>query len=259
MNSMKRLSVLAAGLAVAGFHVSSHAGYVARPVVSGGTTTLAVCNPKDAFGDQSPTLTTCKVTSLPGLSGYIQKATRSANIVVNGVTIGTLYDRVWCVGTGTTCSATNKSHILGMRVKLNANAWDLSGNSFEINDLFRTIRSDDSADIAYFMGTSGSTNPDTALAFKFLEYSGRTLKGLNEPVGGSNTVKATNNGWIEFRADTNANDPDGISSPWSPWVLVRQNCPSGFTGPQTLKVRFWQGGEEDQSHKEIYTSGYRCN
>lgn len=262
--SPRRLAALAASAAAAlgagSLSLSAQAAFVTLPVVSGSTTTLTACNPKNASGAQSPTLATCKVTGLPGsaaIPGYILRSSRTAAITVNGVNVGTLYDRVWCLGTGTTCNSTN-TYILGARINLNANAWDPSGESFEINDLFRAIRSAASADVAYFMGTSG-TSADTAPAFKYLEYTGRTLQGLNEP-SGSGLTKTTNNGWANFRADTNADDPDGGNSPWSPWMLVRQVCPSGYnTTAQTQKIRLRQGGEEGQPPTALLTSAYVCN
>ncbi|MEY2687272.1 MAG: hypothetical protein RL375_1470 [Pseudomonadota bacterium] len=239
-----------------------------------GVTTLSICSPKlnldTPTEQQNPATTTCRVEGLPGsaaVPGYIQRAARSAPIVVNGVTIGTLYDRVWCLGTGTTCNATN-TYILGMRINLNTAVWKATTPfSFEVNDMFRAVRAATSADIAYFNGTVvGGTLPDTAAARKFLEYSGRTIKGLFEPSAEAQQFlnKARNNAWMDFRVDVNANDPDATAlsptSPWSPWVFVRQVCPTGFNAtPQPLKIRLRQGGEEGQLAQEILTSGYVCN
>lgn len=266
---------LAAALALAGLAgAAGAAGFVTIPVQTGSTTTLTTCNPKINLDTptetQDPANTTCQVSGLPGsaaIPGYILKSSRTANIVINSVTVGTLYDRVWCKGSGSTCDASN-TYILGLRARMNANAWNPSGKSFEINDFFRTIRSAASVDIAYFQGTViGGTAPDTAAARKYLEFSGRTLKGLFEPSTSAQNdpVKTTNNAWIDFRADANFNDPDSnppfsYSSEWSPWLLVRQVCPSGYNATaQTLKARLWQGGEESQTPQAITTSAYICN
>lgn len=269
-----RLS-LAAGAALAAFGLmpAAQAAFV-TPTLTGATT-LSICNPKINLNTpqetQNTAVTTCKVDGLPGstaVPGYILKASRSAAIVVNGVTVGTLYDRVWCLGTGTTCNTTN-TYILGARINLNTAVWKATTPfSFEVNDIMRAVRSTDSADIAYFMGTvAGGTVADTAASTKYLEYSGRTVKGLFEPTTEAQQFlnKARNNAWVDFRVDVNANDPDAappfsFSSPWSPWVLVRQVCPTGFNAtPQPLKMRFWQGGEEGQLPQEILTSAYVCN
>ena len=274
MKHFQSLSVLSVAAVVAAIPAAASAAMVTVPVPGGANTTLTTCNPKinlDTPSEtQDPSVTTCKVNGLPGsasLPGYILKSSRTANIVVNGVTVGTLYDRVWCLGTGTTCNGTN-TYMLGLRARMNANAWNPSGLSFEINDFFRTIRSGASVDSGYFMGTVvGGTNADTAAARKYLEFTGRTLKGLFEPSTSAqnNPVKVTNNAWIDFRADANINDPDSnppfsYSSEWSPWLLVRQNCPTGYnTTPQALKSRLWQGGEEGQTPQPILTSAYVCN
>lgn len=269
MRTHQRLSVLTAAITLAGLHATAQAAFVTIPVQGGSTTNLTFCNPKINLDTpqetQDPNVTTCKIDALP--AGYITKSSRTANIVVNSVTVGTLYDRVLCLGSGSTCNATN-TYILMMRARMNTNVWNPTGNSFEINDMFRTIRSGASVDIAYRMGTViGGTNPDTAAARKFLELSGRTLQGLFEPSTSAQyaPTKVTNNAWIDFRADANKNDPDAnppfsYSSEWSPWLIVRQNCPSGYNAtPQALKLRIWEGGEEGQTPQPILTSAYICN
>lgn len=259
MKTIQRLSVMSAACALFGLHATAQAQFVTIPVAGGATTALTACNPKPS----SATLTTCKVTGLPGsaaIPGYILKSSTSSSILVGGssTNVGTLYDRVYCKGTGTTCDSSN-TYILATRANLNTNVWSgTTTASFEINDFFRTVRSAVSVDVAYFMPGGGS-GADNAQAFKYLEYTGRTVKGLNEPSPNSNT-KTTNNNWIAFRADTNANDPDGGTSAWSPWLLVRQVCPTGYnTTPQALKGRLWQGGEEGQPPQEILKSVYVCN
>ena len=274
MSFLRTSLQVAAGLAAACTYVAAQAAPVTLAVQTGARTNLTICNPKINLDTpeetQDPAVTKCRVDGLPGsaaLPGFILKSSRTQNIVVNGVTVGTLYDRVWCRGTGTTCDAT-QTYILGTRARMNANAWNPTGFSFEINDFFRTVRSTSSVSVSYFMGTVlGGTNPDTAQARKYLEYTGRTLQGLFEPASSSQTArsKTTNNAWVDFRVDANINDPDSnppfsYSSEWSPWLLVQQVCPSGYNAtPQALKTRLWQGGEEGQTPQAILTSGYVCN
>ena len=166
-------------------------------------------------------------------------------------------------------------------MRLNANAWNPTGSSFEINDFFRAIRAAASADVAYYRGSANplptvapfpatqpvpGTSPETASSYKDLEVVSRTLQGLFEPSGSAQYAnKTTNNAWINFRADANKNDPDvaipfSYNSEWSPWLVVRQVCPSGYNAtPQALKARLWQGGEEGQTPQAILTSAYICN
>lgn len=275
MNALKMALVpAAAGLACLSAAWPARADFVSLPVVAGANTTLTLCNPKINLDTptetQDPSVTACRVEGLPGssaLPGYILRASRSANLKVNGVTVGKIYDRVWCKGAGTACDATN-TYVLGLRVRLNTEPWNPTGNSFEINDFFRMIRPGSAAESAYHMGrVGGGTNPTSALAYKYVEYTGRTLKGLSEPAssGQQELNKLANNAWIDFRADVNANDPDSnppfsLSSEWSPWMLVRQVCPLGVgASPKARALRVWQGGEEGQTPQSIYTGAYACN
>lgn len=291
MTAHRTLSTLCVALATAGLHGAAFAAFVAVPVQPGGAQPPISINPKINLDTPTETqnranargtLTGANVNAaLP--AGNILKASRTAPIVVNGVTVGTLYDRVWCLGTGTTCNATN-TYTLGMRIRLNANAWNPTGRSYEVNDIFRAIRAAAAANVAYYRGSANplptsspaippfpattpdpGTNANTASSYKDLEVVARTLQGLFEPAGSAQYAnKATNNAWIDFRVDVNKNDDDinppwSYNSEWSPWLLVRQSCPSGFNAtPQALKVRLWQGGEEGQTPQAILTSGYVC-
>lgn len=284
----------AAIAALAAFHAPAHAGWVALPDA---TAPVVPCNPKTGTPPnqtQSSTLTTCKVTSLPSggdpvMAGYILKqkamtgAVEGVPIVKNGVTVGTFYDRVYCIGTGTTCTTTGtdaNTYIVATRVRMsntasagNANCPVWSGATtecFEINNFFRTIRSATpavSTSIAYYMGPAGSTNdsdPDLALALKYLEYGGKTFKGLNQYTPPNGVLADYDATHAMFQVDTNTFDPDSnpptsFSSRWSPWLFVRQTCPAGFTTARpALKVRFWQGGEEGQINTPIDASGFVC-
>lgn len=297
MTSLRRLpthlSLGALGaLCALGAHTSASAAFVRVPD-SGPP--LATCNPKPF----RPNLKTCRVEGLPGsaaVPGYILKASATRNITVNGVVIGAAYDRVYCKGTGTSCDSTN-NYILALRVRMSDVAnfparnphcpmWTGASNEcFEINNFFRQIRgsnpvyppgSDEPSknaverktEIAYFMGTTaGSSDPDIARAFKYLEYSGKTFKGLEQyipPGNGDYTNNPVTPGdrdatRITFQADTNVFDPDGASSQWSPWLLVRQTCDKvpAYSEP-VFALKYWQGGEEGQIQQNIQAKGYAC-
>ena len=307
MKSLHTLSTL--GLAVAAVlpHAPAQADWVTLPNTGA---PVVACNPKTGTPPnqtQSPTLTTCKVTGLPPaiLPGYIQKAAVNAsNITINSVVVGQRYDRVYCkVLTGTTCDFTAPV-VIATRLRMsptpnfparNANCpvWAPVPNNecFEVNKVFRLIRGSNpvfnaagtittpavevSTDIAYFMGTvAGGTNPDTALATKYLEYAGKTSTNtlfgndvgdivppgnanyVNRPTGAGNR-DATR---VMFQSDTNVFDPDGASSRWSPWLMQRQLCPGGFslTTGVAFTTRLHQAGEEGQLPQSISSTGYRC-
>lgn len=230
-----------------------------------------------------PPPATCRVNGLPGvgsdLPGYILKASRQANITVSGVKVGDLFDRVYCLGTGSACNSTN-TYIIATRVHMaatpvnfparnpNCPLWSGTSNDcFEINNFFRNIRGTNAAAVAasvgYWMG-SGSingTDPNNSLAVKYLEYTGKTYKGLKQVVPPGNAASRDNTKAM-FWADTNIFDPDGVNSPWSPWFFVRQNCPfGGATDHYTLAnfaIKYWQGGEETQIPTNVQASAYAC-
>ncbi len=102
---------------------------------------------------------------------------------------------------------------------------------------------------------STSANPDLALANqKWVEAVGRTEYGLNEALSGTRS-----NGYMGFREDYNANDPDTVSSQWSAWLLVRQTCEFGVpTTRPNFTIKLWEGGEESQDHYAQWMAGYKC-
>jgi hypothetical protein len=229
-----------------------------------------------------PPPSTCIVGGLPGgsggLTGYILKASRQANITVSGVNVGTLYDRVYCLGAGSTCDATN-TFMLATRVRMaatpvnfparnpNCPLWSGTSNDcFEINNFFRNIRGAGAsltAWVSYWMGsgsTSG-TDPNDSLAVKYLEYTGKTYKGINQVVP-PGAAADRDNGRVMYWADTNIFDPDGVNSIWSPWLFVRQNCPFGAATDHyvltNFAIKYWQGGEETQIPTNIQAQAYAC-
>ncbi len=115
---------------------------------------------------------------------------RSAPIVKNSITVGTLYDRVWRNDNHP------KRYIFGMKVVMNADQWDPSGLAFNVNDLARRLRPHAFAQGAYYLDTSS----------KALIAVGRTQFGLNEY---DEEQPERDNTWVDFRVDANAAEPSG--------------------------------------------------
>jgi len=222
---------LAIGLALLAAGASAAPGYVALGKT--GDDVLKECNPNN-----SGAVTTCKVDSLPGESGYTLVGSRSTPLVKNDITIGTLYDRIWRNDNHP------KRYILGMRVVVNADQWDPSGLSFNVNDLARRLRPHAFAQAAYFRGSST----------KALIAAGRTPFGLNEY---DEEQPERDNSWVDFRVDANAADPSGTSSAASPWVLVKTRAPKGYEvapfGARVLNSDF----EFGSSSVEIFVASYQ--
>lgn len=285
LSATLRTAILAAGALLA-TALPAQAQWISLPTT--GTPVLQTVNPKTVVspqptscsnnpggagpsGEQIPvetqsaSLATGKFTGLPGsaaMPGYASTPVASASYNLQtgspAVTRGTLYDRVYCAGSGaSTCNGSNV-YVFATRVVLNATGANPGGSSLEVNDIFRTVPSASTIEAGYYMGTSG-TSVDTGLAFKYLEAVGRTNRGLNESITRDNTK-------VAFRADINANDPErcepiSVNSPRSPWVYHRMTCPNGIaTAPAniTFKTRVRQGGEEGQPILSITTSGYVC-
>jgi hypothetical protein len=230
-----------------------------------------------------PVPSTCTVGGLPGgtggLTGYIQKASRQADITVSGVKVGDLYDRVYCLGSGSTCDSSN-TFILATRIRMNPTPvnfparnpncplWSGTSNDcFETNNIFRDIRCSGpslTAWASYWMGSGSTTgtDPDNSLAVKYLEYTGKTYKGLNQVVPPGTWAADGDNCRVMYWADTNVFDPDLTHSMWSPWLFVRQNCPFGGTGDhyqiKNFAIKYWQGGEETQIPTNIQAQAYAC-
>lgn len=280
---LRRLSALAAAAAAACSPL--HAQWVT--LTDSGTPILATINPKTTVtptpslctntgaaptggqlpvNTQSSSLATGKFGGLPGsasMTGYILHRTNGAGTALRtgspAVTVGTLYDRVYCTSSnGSSCDGTN-TYVFATRAILNTNAWDPSGGAFEINDFFRAVpTAATGVQVGYYMGTSGGSAPDNSQAFKYLEYAGRTNTGLGQTITRSQ-------GFVAFRADTNASDPDrcepySSNSSNSPWMYARLTCSSGVTtSPAAFKIRVRQGGEEGQPIVSISTSGFACN
>jgi hypothetical protein len=150
----------------------------------------------------------------------------------------------------------------------NCPLWSGTSNEcFEINNFFRNIRGTNAAPVAasvgYWMGSGSTTgtDPNNSLAVKYLEYTGKTYKGLQQ-VTPPGTAADRDNSRAMFWADTNVFDPDGVNSVWSPWFLVQQNCPIGGTSDHfaltNFAIKYWQGGEESQIPTNVQATAYAC-
>jgi hypothetical protein len=268
--STKRWTNISIGVGLIALSGAAHASMCTLTDTGAPLTTV---NPKPFV---VPPPSTCLENGLPGtatdLPGYILKASTTSNITVSSVVVGTLYDRVYCLGTGSTCNSTN-TFIIATRAHMAATPvnfplWSGTSNDcFEINNFFRNIRGTSTApvtaSVGYWMGSGSSsgTDPNNSLALKYLEYTGKTYKGLNQitPPG---TAADRDNTHVMFWADTNIFDPDGVSSQWSPWFYVRQNCPFGGTGDHyaetSFAIKYWEGGEEKQIQDNIQATAYAC-
>jgi hypothetical protein len=221
----KLLASLGAALVIGSAQAASAAGFVTLSHT--GEEVLTVC-----------TNTQCKVTSLPGEVGYNLIVSRSMPLIYNDVEIGTLYERVW------RNAAKPRLYIFGTRVVMNANQWDSSGAAFNVNDLFRQTLPGKKVSVAYYL--DGATKP--------LQAAGRTVQGLNEY---EEDEPERDNTWVDFRIDANAADPDGVSSPQSPWLLTKTRAPEGVE-INALGLRVLSSDAEDPlSFVDFYTSSYQ--
>jgi len=223
---------LLAGLA-AGAQVAHATGF--EKLSKTGEDVLTTCNPSSSAANN-----TCRVTSLPGVGGYDLVAARSAPLIFNDVTIGTLYEKVWRHHTKP------KVYIFGTRVVMNAEPYDSSGAAFNVNDLFRQTLPGKAVSVAYFQ--DGAT--------KALKKAGRTIQGLNEF---EEDEPERDNTWVDFRIDANAAEPSGPSSASSPWVLARTRAPTGIA-LNALGLRVLSSDVDDiLDAVDFYTTSYQPN
>lgn len=230
-SKLKLMMLTAAALLCA--NAASAAGY--ERLTKHIDTVLKVCNPSNSASN-----TTCKVTSLPGESGYTLIASRSTPLIRNDTTVGTVHEKVWRK------SSDSKLHIFGTRVLLNAEASDSSGLSLNVNDVFRRTLPKKRVSIAYFM--DGST--------KALKEAGRTVQGLNEY---DTAQPERDNTWVRFFVDVNAAEQSGPSSASSPWLLTKTRANKGFAvndfGLRLLSSDF----PDPEEIFDLFTSGYQPN
>lgn len=268
----QRKSVWLAAFVGLSAQMSAHAALCT--VSNSGTPVLTTVNPKPFT---VPPPSTCLVNGLPGSAGFTGYRTTpvfqqsNVDLKVGTAVVGKYWDRVYCTGTSTTCDGTN-NYIFATRIQMLAGSggapcplWSgTTTECFEINDIFRSIPSAaTNVQVGYWMGSSSTSgNVDTQLAVKYLEYTGRTFQGL-DPANPA-APRTRNNAKIDFRTDVNVFDPDGVNAPWSPWLYVRVNCPSGINtnlaaSPGKFSIRFRQGGEEGQIQTFTELPAYLCN
>jgi hypothetical protein len=227
-----RTPLIAATLGLAVALPAAAAGFVTLPATYG-SDVLTACNPTNDPGN-----TTCQVTSLPGEAGYVMVASRTAPLIINDVTIGTLSEKVWRQ------SSDKTQFIFGVQVQVNTAAWDSSGVPFNVNDVFRRTLPKQPVAVAYYLGA----------ATKPLLLTGRTKRGLNEYTNPQPPLSPT---WADLRVDVNAADPDGNSSPDSPWLLVKTTAPIGAV-LDSFGVRLLNSDFADVSSAvDLFTSGYQ--
>ncbi len=196
------------------------------------------CNP-----DNLPGVSECKVNGIPGLSGYSLIAARVSTIVKNDITVGALFDSVWRKGSGA-----NADYIFGAKVLVNTEQWDASGLAFNINDIMRRTLPNKAVAVGYYDGLPSV--PKKLLA------AGRTCQGLNELEEGEDDPDRDNS-WVDLRVDVNAADPDGVSSPLSPWLFVKTKAPQGIE-LAPFAFRILNSDYEDPSEAvDLFTAGYQ--
>ncbi len=99
-------AVLLSGMATALAMPAAHAGWVTPSLISPPPVPTP-CNPKP-FTTQRPARACSRATPCwrRWARGYILRSMFSGPITINGINVGTVYDRVYCLGSGTTCTTT---------------------------------------------------------------------------------------------------------------------------------------------------------
>lgn len=198
-----------------------------------GTKVLKSCNPGN-----SPSLSTCRVASLPGESGYNLVASRSSPVEINGVVVGTQTERVWRHRTDTTL------YIFGVRLQMSTAVWNETDAPFAVNDVFKQGRTDKGVAVAYFNGSPA--------AAKALAYAGRTFAGLNEY---EEAQPPRDLAWTGFRVSVDAGRA-AAGSAYSPWLLTKTRAPEGYA-IQDFALRLLNSADESVDQNSIYSAGYQ--
>ena len=224
----------AAGLALSVLSTAAQADGFVR-LSNTGPTVLTRCNQADRPNDRD-----CLVTSLPGLPGFRLVASRSAPIIINDVTVGTSFEKVWQK------VDSPRRYVFGVRVQLNASQWDLSGQPFRINDLSRRTRTGKAVSVAY--SPVGDSRP--------LARAGRTAQGLNEY---DDSQPERDNTWLDFRINAAAGAPGQPGNAKSPWLLVETAAPKGYALAQ-FGLRALNSDYTDPTLAvDLYTAAYQPN
>lgn len=226
--------ICAAGaLALTGFAAPSFAAFVSLP--STGTIMQACAD----SGTGNSTSVACGAGSVStATSGFSLLTSVSRTLTAGTTTVGSLSDRVYGNGAGT--------YIFGLRLDMNANTWDSTNLSFEVNDAFRSGFSSATS----VQGGYSKVDITGPVTDEYARSIGRSSAGLNE--SGVGTYDAD---WVRFETDVNVDDPDGSSPGTSAWYWVKITGANGWTTASEA-IRLWEGGEEDQTQYSIYVSGY---
>lgn len=236
MKKLLKQSALCLVTASAFASTAALSGY--EPLTSGALQeVMEECNP-----DNLPGVTECKVNGIPGLTGYSLIAARVSTIIKNDVTVGALFDSVWRKGSGA-----NADYIFGAKVLVNSEQWDASGLPFNVNDIMRRTLPNKAVSVGYYDGLP-------SVPKKLLE-AGRTCQGLNE----ADEIEgpARDNSWVDLRVDVNAADPDGVSSPLSPWLFVKTKAPQGIElAPFAFRIVNSDFADPSEA-VDLFTAGYQ--
>lgn len=277
---------------------ASATGFVAIPTTGFTGTAYTLCNTTGNFGSSIPTQpttganNTCAVFPSSELSytGYgVAAASTTRNAVINGVTVGTVTDRVFRNAAQTSCLFVTK---------FTANNVDWDPNTagtqyFEVNDIARGGFSGLSVNAGYY---SQATNASpvyrigrtfTSVQHRALAYDTATNKaldginyldlptansvtaaysGVNSPIDATTTASTSsatqdalvNANWIDFTLDTSYLDDDGGNNPVSSVTYVEAACDgtaiSGWV--KTGAIRLRQTAQENTTMQEISVDGY---
>lgn len=295
-NAVLTFAVLGA-LSVVSMHATA-TGLVTIPSTGFSGSAYTLCNTTGNFGSSTPTQPTTSANNtcavFPGselsFPGYTSVVATSRPAVINGVTVGTVTDRIF------RNSPTNNSCLFVTKFTAANVDWDpnTAGTQyFEVNDIARGGFGSASVNAGYY---SQATNASPVYrigrtftsvqhrAFKYDTAANKLLVGTNYldlptansvntaltgeatgigPTVAASTTSATqdavvNSNWIDFTLDTSFQDDDGGTNVVSAVTYVEAPCDgtavSGWV--KTGAIRLRQTGQENTTMQEISIDGY---
>ncbi len=301
-NAVLKLAVLGA-LGVVSVHAAA-TGFVAIPTTGFSGTAYTLCNTTGNFGSSIPVQpttganNTCAVFPTSELSypGYgVAAVTVSRPAVINGVTVGTVTDRVFRNSAQTSCLFVTK-------FTANNNDWDSNAAGtqyFEVNDIARGGFSGLSVSAGYWSQAANASpvyrigRTFTSVQHRALKYdtaANKLLDGINYldlPTANSvnsaysgevagidatttaSTTSATqdavvNANWIDFTLDSGYQDDDGGTNAVSAVTYIEAPCNGTAIAPsggnpnweKTGAIRLRQTGQENTTMQEIIIDGF---
>lgn len=294
-NAVLTLAVLGA-FSVVSMHASA-TGLVAIPSTGFSGTAYTLCNTTGNFGSSTPTQPTTSANNtcavFPGselsFPGYSPVVATSRSASINGVTVGTVTDRVFRNSANTSCLFVTKFQA--------ANAdWDpnTAGTQyFEVNDIARGGFGSGAVNAGYYVQATNASpvyrigRTFTSVQHRALKYdtaANKLLVGTNYldlptansvntaltgettgigPTTAASTTAATqdavvNSNWVDFTLDTSFQDDDGGTNVVSAVTYVEAACDatavSGWV--KTGAIRLRQTGQENTTLQEISIDGY---